>query len=89
MTALWTQIGGAVRRMLIAWSGAPCPKRFADDCRQIVQQHSGHKAHRQLDLLTNEILTSLGYGEGIAIFEAAVCDWHRDGLPYPADESAQ
>lgn len=57
---------------------------FAERCREIVATMSGHVAHRELDLLTNQVLSSLGYSEGIAIFEAAVREWHRDGLRYPA-----
>lgn len=60
------------------------PAGFARRCREIVATLPGHPAHRALDLLTNDVLRDLGYGAGIDIFEAAVRDWHRDGLPYPA-----
>lgn len=43
----------------------------------------GHEAHRALDLLTNDVLRELGYGEGIDIFEAAVAHWHAEAHPYP------
>lgn len=59
------------------------PQGFARRCREIVATMPGHAAHRELDFLTNRILSHLGYGAGIAIFEAAVAEWHRDGLPYP------
>jgi hypothetical protein len=69
--------------MLIVLSGASSPDRFAADCMKIVQEQHGHKAHRSLDLLTNQVLSSLGYGRGIEIFEAAVRDWHQEGMKYP------
>ena len=62
------------------------PHGFARRCREIVATMPGHAAHRELDLLTNEVLTGLGFGAGIEIFEAAVRRWHRDGLPYPLPE---
>lgn len=34
-------------------------------------------------VMTNELLASLGYGEGIEIFEAAVKRWHDAARPYP------
>ncbi|ODU22796.1 MAG: hypothetical protein ABS87_01100 [Sphingomonas sp. SCN 67-18] len=64
-------------------SGMMTPDRFSAECRRIITDHQGHEAHRMLDLLTNEVLSSLGYGEGIAIFEAAVREWHRSDRPYP------
>lgn len=60
------------------------PAEFALACRAIVETHAKHPAHRELDLLTNRVLSSLGYGEGIAIFEAAVADWHKPTKPYPS-----
>lgn len=61
------------------------PEAFAARCARIVETMAGHEAHRELDLLTNEVLASLGYGEGIAIFEAAVREWHDASSPYPAE----
>lgn len=61
----------------------PAPAMFAERCREIARTLRGHEAHRALDLLTNEVLTVLGYGEGIQIFEAAVATWHRAGDTYP------
>lgn len=62
------------------------PQEFAVRCAQIAATERGHAAHRGLDLLTNEVLRDLGYGEGIAIFEAAVARWHEEThtYPYPA-----
>jgi hypothetical protein len=51
---------------------------FAARCSEIVSQHSGHQAHRQLDLLVTETLCSLGYSEGMAIFLAHVSDYHPE-----------
>lgn len=59
------------------------PDEFASRCRQIVATKRGHEAHRALDLLTNEVLGQLGFGEGIQIFERAVARWHEAGDPYP------
>lgn len=59
------------------------PVEFADRCRDIVAKQSGHEAHRSLDLLTNDILREQGFGEGIAIFEAAVANWHGSSDAYP------
>lgn len=65
--------------MPTVWS----PAAFHDACLQIVETKQGHAAHRALDLLTNEVLASLGYGDGITTFEAAVAHWHRSAHPYP------
>lgn len=59
------------------------PAEFADACRSIVEHHSGHEAHRHLDLITSELLVSLGYGDGIAVFCRAVQGWHHPQLAYP------
>lgn len=64
------------------------PEGFARRAREIVDMMPGHAAHRALDLLTNDILRDVGFGAGIAVFEAAVARWHRDGLPYPHGEAA-
>lgn len=59
------------------------PDRFAARCLEIVCTLRGHAAHRALDLLTNDVLRTLGYGEGIDIFEAAVGHWHDQVHSYP------
>jgi hypothetical protein len=59
------------------------PKAFAHACHVIVTEQQGHAAHRALDLLTNDLLRALGYGDGIDIFEAAVAHWHDAAAPYP------
>ena len=59
------------------------PKDFADRCRDIVETQRGHEAHRSLDLLTNQVLRELGYGEGVQILEAEVASWHKAADPYP------
>lgn len=56
---------------------------FADRAREIVETMSGHAAHRAIDLLTNDVLRGLGYGEGIEIFESAVGHWHDADAAYP------
>jgi hypothetical protein len=67
----------------VAIGSAMTPELFASRCRDIVSRLDGHAAHRALDLLTNDVLRALGYGEGVAIFEAAVGHWHADAHPYP------
>lgn len=64
------------------------PASFAARCREIVSTMRGHDAHRALDLLSNDVLTDLGFGDGVAIFEAAVRDWHLPDLPYPTPQEA-
>jgi len=59
------------------------PQQFADRARAIVATMRGHAAHRAIDLLTNDVLRGLGYGEGIEIFEAAVGHWHDADAAYP------
>lgn len=63
--------------------GGISPEQFAEQCRAIVAGAHGHAAHRALDLLTNDVLRQLGFGAGVAIFEAAVADWHQAADPYP------
>lgn len=58
-------------------------QEFADRARVIVETMQGHAAHRAIDLLTNDVLRGLGYGEGIDIFEAMVSHWHDADAPYP------
>lgn len=70
--------GGAVPPILTALSGAISPEQFARDCNEIVQKLSGDAAHRALDRLVTELLTSLGYGEGMAVFIAAVAPYHAE-----------
>lgn len=59
------------------------PAAFADRCREITATQRGHEAHRSLDLLTNDVLREQGFGEGVAIFEEAVAQWHGSADPYP------
>lgn len=58
-------------------------EEFADLARRIVETLHGHAAHRAIDLLTNDVLRGLGYGEGIEIFENAVGHWHEADAAYP------
>lgn len=59
------------------------PHDFAIRCKLIVSTMRGHAAHSALDILTNDVLRQLGYGEGIDIFERKVAHWHRQHHPYP------
>src|SRR5690606_18432354 len=67
----------------IDWSKVISPQAFKQRCEAIVQQHSGHQAHRMLDQLVTETLCSLGYSEGMATFVTATRGWHRQVLRYP------
>ncbi len=58
-------------------------EEFAERARLIVETMCGHAAHRAIDLLTNNVLRGLGYGEGIEIFENAVGHWHDADAAYP------
>lgn len=57
---------------------AMTPPEFAEACRTIVARHLGDAAHRQLDALVTELLTGLGYGEGMGIFINRVRPYHAD-----------
>ena len=59
------------------------PEDFTAAARTITATLSGHAAHRAFDLLTNDLLRALGYGDGVAAFEAAVLHWHDAAHPYP------
>ena len=59
------------------------PEDFAARARAIVDTLDGHAAHHALDILTNDVLRGLGYGEGIDTFERAVTHWHAAAHPYP------
>jgi hypothetical protein len=59
------------------------PEEFAERARHIVETMCGHAAHRAIDLLTNNVLRGLGYGEGIETFETAVGHWHEADAAYP------
>lgn len=54
------------------------PEQFSAACREIVRGHSGDAAHRQLDALVTELLSSLGYAEGMQIFLAAAAPYHEE-----------
>lgn len=67
------QDGGPISTGL---SKALSPEQFATACQQIVQTQSGDAAHRALDQLVTNLLSSLGYGEGMAVFINAVKPCH-------------
>lgn len=53
---------------------------FAEACRNLVQQHSGHELHRKIDLLVTEQMRSLGFGEGMEIFMAHAIPYHEPSV---------
>ncbi|TZG27416.1 hypothetical protein [Sphingomonas montanisoli] len=59
------------------------PEDFAARARIIAETMSGHAAHHALDILTNDVLRGLGYGDGIDVFERAVSHWHAAADSYP------
>jgi len=67
--------------ILTGSSAALSPEQFAAACREIVTRHEGHEAHRMLDRLVTNLLSSLGYSEGMAIFLAAVSPYHEESRP--------
>lgn len=69
--------------MRIDWRDIRTPEQFAEACRWIIRDYRGHEAHRQMDRLTNELLSNLGFGEGATLFAHAVQDWHHSQLEYP------
>lgn len=78
-TALTSEIAGAAEpHISTGSSGAISPDQFALACNEIVQTQSGDAAHCALDRLVTELLTSLGYGEGMAVFIAAVAPYHSE-----------
>ncbi len=60
-------------------------EEFAERARIIAETMRGHAAHRAIDLLSNDVLRGLGYGEGVDIFENAVGHWHEADAAYPHD----
>lgn len=53
------------------------PEVFAIACREIVRLHAGDRAHRELDRLVTDLLSNLGFGEGMSIFIEAVAPYHQ------------
>ena len=53
------------------------PAAFAEAAEHIVATNGRDIAHRQMDELVMRQLTSLGFGEGVKIFERAVSEYHR------------
>jgi len=68
--------GGAGETISTALSKAPSPSEFSRACTQIVTRLDGHAAHRALDELVTNLLSNLGYGDGMAIFIAHVGPYH-------------
>ena len=56
------------------------PDEFAMICKEIVNNHNGHEAHRMLDQAVTNLLTNLGYGEGMRIFIDHVMPYHAATL---------
>lgn len=54
-------------------------REFAERAAHIVRSMTGDPAHRAMDALVMAQLTSLGFGEGVAIFEQAVAGRHGRG----------
>lgn len=53
------------------------PEEFSLACRALVERHNGDEAHLRLDWLVTDLLSSLGYGEGMAVFLAHVRQYHE------------
>ena len=67
-----TGLVDAVRRELARRRGAPplTPEAFAAQMRHLATSTDWEGAHEAADALMGEILTALGYGEGVAVFQA-------------------
>ena len=52
-------------------------EQFAAECKQIVAKNTGDTAHRLLDHLVTNLLSNLGYSEGMAIFMNNVTAYHK------------
>lgn len=76
MMALLKLYGGNVGQVASLTQSVLSPAEFARSCRAIVENKSGDEAHHALDLLVTELLSSLGYGEGMAVFLDAVKPYH-------------
>ena len=68
--------GQADEPTLTVWRPVMDPAAFAAACGYIVQTETREEAHRQLDQLVTSLLSSLGYGDGMAVFLAAVQPYH-------------
>jgi len=69
-------LGPAAAHTSTGSSAALSPTEFALACSGIVTQLDGHTAHRALDHLVTDLLCSLGYGDGMAVFLAHVTPPH-------------
>lgn len=72
--------GADVSPMPTDWSAAISPAQFAAGCAWITSTMTGERAHIAFDLWSNLTLASLGFSEGVAIFEAGVKGWHEQRL---------
>ena len=52
------------------------PTEFLFACEIIVTQHEGDEAHRMLDQLVTDLLSALGYEEGMGVFLRSVMPYH-------------
>lgn len=60
----------------IVWS----PAAFAAECERLANTMSGDPLHKAMDCLSNDILRSLGFGEGVEIFCKAVAGCHERNI---------
>lgn len=54
---------------------------FVAACQTLTEQFSGHELHLRMDWLVSDLLSSLGFGEGIAVFL-------KHAIPYHSKEIA-
>ena len=81
--------GEAAAPTLTPLSATLTPSQFTAECRRIVAEAAGDDAHRQLDRLVTRLLSSLGFGEGMAVFIATVRRAHdEEGAADKPAESA-
>ncbi len=68
--------------MLTAWSA----ESFAAECKKLTVELTGDALHKAMDQLCCDVLASLGFGEGVTLFLAAVNGQHE---PRPTGRSEE
>lgn len=77
-TFQWIRRTLADALMRIVWRLVISPREFEADCAEIVKLHAGQEMHRKFDEASNRLLSSLGYGEGVALFVKHASPAHDD-----------
>ena len=62
------QFGKGLNQLLVEAATPLTPQEFADQMREICNSGDEEALHVSADNLLTDVLTSLGYGDGVAIF---------------------